>query len=256
MTEDSGQSPVYANPIQAPGTDESRWLAWDGLDRLPEAELPGSGRVVVIAAHPDDEVLGAGGMMARFAAAGVSITVVSVTDGERSHPESRAVTASRLAELRADELRDALAALGAGAADIVRLKVPDTEVAFHEDAAIEALSDVLKGAALCLAPWIGDLHGDHEAAGRAALAAARAASVKCLMYPVWMWHWAHPDDPRVPWTSALRVTLPPAAAARKRDAVQRFVSQIEPLGPAPQDAAVLPPEELAHHLRDVEVVFE
>lgn len=256
MTEESGQPPVYANPIQAPGTDESRWLAWDGLDKLPEAELPSSGRVVVVAAHPDDEVLGAGGMLARFAAAGMAVTVVSVTDGERSHAGSETVTTSRLAELRAAELRDALAALGAGAADIVRLRVPDTEVAFHEDAVAGALRGVLAGAALCLAPWIGDLHGDHEAAGRAALTAAREASVRCLMYPVWMWHWAHPDDPRVPWSSALRVPLPPAAAARKRDAAARFVSQTEPLGPAPQDAAVLPPDELAHHLREVEVVFE
>ncbi|WP_327287927.1 PIG-L deacetylase family protein [Streptomyces sp. NBC_01198] len=256
MTEETRRPPSYANPIQAPGTDEGRWLAWDGIGKLPEAELPHRGRVVVVAAHPDDEVLGAGGMVARFAAAGVAVTVVSITDGERSHPESGALTSSDLARRRASELRAALAALGANSADIVRLKVPDTEVAFHEDTVATALSDVLRGAELCLAPWIGDLHGDHEAAGRAALTAAREAEVRCLMYPVWMWHWARPDDPRIPWSSALRVDLTPAEAAAKRSAAQRFVSQIEPLGPEPQDAAILPPEELAHHLRDAEVVFE
>lgn len=256
MTEESRRPPSYANPIQAPGTDEERWLAWDGIGKLPEAELPRRGRVVVVAAHPDDEVLGAGGMMARFAASGVAVTVVSVTDGEQSHADSDAVTPADLARQRASELRAALAALGADAAEVVRLRIPDTEVAFHEDAVAKALGGVLTGADLCLAPWIGDLHGDHEAAGRAALTAAREAGVQCLMYPVWMWHWAQPDDPRIPWTSASRVDLTPAEAAAKRAAAQRFVSQIRPLGPEPQDAAVLPPEELAHHLRDTEVVFE
>jgi LmbE family N-acetylglucosaminyl deacetylase len=248
--------PVYANPIQAPGTDESRWRDWYAWREFREVQLPHAGRVVVVAAHPDDEVLGVGGTMALLADAGVALTVVSVTDGERSHPASDAVAAGRLAELRAAELRAALAELGAGTADVVRLRVPDTEAAFHEDEVITALRPLLTGAALCLAPWIGDVHGDHEAAGRAALAAAREESVPCLMYPVWMWHWAHPGDARVPWPSAQSVPLPETARARKRAAVRRFRTQLEPLGPEPADAAVLPPDEIAHHLRPVEVMFE
>ncbi|NJA60592.1 PIG-L family deacetylase, partial [Streptomyces sp. NEAU-H3] len=73
--------------------------------------------------------------------------------------------------------------------------------------------------------------------------------------PVWMWHWARPDDPRVPWHRAARLDLPADVRARKRDAVACFRSQIAPLGPAPEDAAILPPAELAHHVRDFEVWF-
>ncbi|WP_428986150.1 PIG-L deacetylase family protein [Streptomyces pyxinae] len=245
----------YADPIQAPGTDEERWRRWDGWARLPECELPGEGRVVVVAAHPDDEVLGMGGTLARLVAAGLTVTVVSVTDGEGSHPGSTRLAPDRLAELRARELREALGELGAEKAEVVRLGLPDTGVAAHEDWLTEELAALLPDAALCLAPWTGDVHGDHEAAGRAAVAAAREASVRCLLYPVWLWHWARPDDPRVPWERAARLPLPPGALARKRAAVGRFASQIRPLGPAPEDAAVLPPGELAHHLRDWEVVF-
>ncbi|MGC5362301.1 PIG-L deacetylase family protein [Streptomyces sp. DT24] len=256
MTERPGQGPAPANAIQAPGTDESDWRAWDGWDGLPDVRLPTEGRVVVVAAHPDDEVLGVGGLISLLTESGVAVTVVSVTDGERSHPGSELVIPAELAGVRAMELREALAELGAPGAEVIRLKVPDTEVARHEEDVATALAALLPGAALCLAPWIGDVHGDHEAAGRAVLAAARTASVPCLMYPVWMWHWARPDDPRVPWAAASRIRLPEATAARKRAAVGRFTSQTEALGPAPEDAAVLPPEEIAHHLRAVEVVFE
>ncbi|MFD7881282.1 PIG-L deacetylase family protein [Streptomyces bauhiniae] len=245
----------YADPIQAPGTDEGEWRAWDGWDRMPEFALPMAGRVVVVAAHPDDEVLGVGGTLARLAAAGVALTVVSVTDGEGSHPGSTRLTPDRLADLRAGELRDALDELGAPQAEVVRLRLPDTAVARHEERLAEELAALLPDAALCLAPWTEDVHGDHEAAGRAALAASRATSVPCRLYPVWLWHWARPGDARVPWQRAARIVLPPETQTRKRAAVDRFITQIRPLGDAPQDAAVLPPDELAHHLRGWEVLF-
>ncbi|MFI0236085.1 PIG-L deacetylase family protein [Streptomyces sp. NPDC016845] len=251
-----GHQDAPANAIQAPGTDEALWRAWDGWDAMEPASLPESGRVVVVAAHPDDEVLGFGGTMALLAGRGVRLTVVSVTDGEGSHPGSRIVTPASLARLRADELRAALTELGAGQAEIVRLGVPDTGVADHEEQLADALARLLRGADMVAAPWTGDVHGDHEAAGRAARTAARRTGTPCSLYPVWMWHWARPDDPRVPWKSARRVELPARVQELKRAAIDRFTTQIHPLGPGPGEAAVLPPEELAHHLRPTEVLFQ
>ncbi|MET9361160.1 PIG-L deacetylase family protein [Streptomyces sp. NPDC006632] len=244
-----------ADPIQAPGTPEREWRAWNGLHTLPPAALPEHGRVVVVAAHPDDEVLGAGGTLALLARAGLRLTVVSVTDGEGSHPGSTRVTPAQLAVVRAAELRRALTALGAHDAEVVRLGVADTRLALHEHDVTAALEPLVEGAALCLAPWSGDVHSDHEAAGRAASQASRSASVVCWTYPVWTWHWARPADPRVPWDTAAAVRLPAEVAELKRRAVAEFVSQTGPLGPDPADAAVLPPDELAHHLRDFEVFF-
>ncbi|MEU9097952.1 PIG-L family deacetylase [Streptomyces sp. NPDC048361] len=249
------EAPPPADPIQAPGTPEREWRAWNGLNDLPPAPLPQRGRVVIVAAHPDDEVLGAGGTLALLARAGLHLTVVSVTDGEGSHPGSTRVTPAELAGIRAEELRRALTALGAPGTEVIRLGVADTRVALHEHDVTAALKPLLGDARLCLAPWTGDVHGDHEAAGRAASQAARSASVDCWTYPVWTWHWARPADPRVPWDTAATVRLPAEIAALKRRAVEEFTSQINPLGPDPADAAVLPPDELAHHLRDIEVFF-
>ncbi|MEW1612712.1 MULTISPECIES: PIG-L family deacetylase [unclassified Streptomyces] len=246
---------AFADPIQAPGTDEAAWRAWPGWARLPEATVEPFRRVVVVAAHPDDEVLGFGGAIALLAASVARITVVAVTDGEGSHPDSDVVTAHELARVRTAETRAALAELGAADSVVVRLRVPDTEVAAHEDHITARIALLADGADLVVAPWTGDVHGDHEAAGRAAVRAAASADVACWLYPVWMWHWAAPGDDRVPWKRAARIELPAEVRRRKRAAVDRFVSQIAPLGPGPGDAPILPPEELAHHLRDREVVF-
>src|SRR4051794_22211009 len=48
------------------------------MNVLPEA----CGRTLVIAPHPDDEVLGAGGTIARLAAAGGDVYVAVVTEGK------------------------------------------------------------------------------------------------------------------------------------------------------------------------------
>ena len=49
-------------------------------------------RVVVVAPHPDDEVLAAGGLMRWMACRGREVLVVGVTDGEASHARSARVT--------------------------------------------------------------------------------------------------------------------------------------------------------------------
>ena len=242
---------VPRHPIDAPGTDEARWVAWPTLGALPHAELAGLASAVVVAAHPDDEVLGAGGLISVLAAAGTRLRLVAVTDGESSH-RGRADPAA-LAARRTAETAAALRALGAEAAEVVRLGLPDAGLAGREDELATALRPLTADFDVCLAPWEHDLHPDHEAAGRAARRAARRADRRLLCYPLWMWHWASPADPRVPWDQALRVPLPPRAAAMKRAAIGCFTSQTEDrgggLGP------VLVPAMIAHFTRAMEVLL-
>jgi len=239
------------NPIDAPGTDERIWAAWPWLSTLPGAGLAGLsslGSAVIVAAHPDDEVLGVGGLISVLAASRARLRLVAVTDGERSH-RGHAAPAS-LARRRTAETVAALRALGAGTAEIIRLRLPDTRLDSREDELAEALAPLVEGFDVCLAPWEHDMHPDHEAAGRAA---RRVKPRSLYFYPVWMWHWATPGDPRVPWDRALRVPLPPRATARKRAAITCFTSQLTDrghgLGP------VLTPGVIAHFTRSMEVLL-
>ncbi|WP_329203155.1 PIG-L deacetylase family protein [Streptomyces sp. NBC_01435] len=208
-----------------------------------------------MAAHPDDEVLGFGGTIALLAASGVRLCLVSVTAGEASHPHSLAPAARDLAAVRSRELRDALGRLGAADAQSVMLGMPDGKVSWHEQELSGRLAELFRDCDLCVAPYSRDLHPDHEAAGRAALDAGTRRGVPVWEYPVWAWHWAAPDDERLPWHRAARLQLPPEFRARKLAALACFRSQIEPLGDAPEDAAILPPAELAHFRRDFEVIW-
>jgi LmbE family N-acetylglucosaminyl deacetylase len=67
--------------------------------------------MLVITAHPDDEALGLGGTIARYAADGVAVSLITATRGDRGrwhglplgqqgHPGAEAVATAREAELR------------------------------------------------------------------------------------------------------------------------------------------------------------
>lgn len=231
--------------------DERVWRAAPWHTR-PVLGLPGSGtRVLVVSAHPDDEVLALGGTLARLHASGCLLTLVSATDGERSHPASSAISPDELAERRSAEMVAALDALGI---DVVpqRLGLPDSGLSACEPQLEELLAPLAAQSDLVVGTWSGDAHPDHEVVGRVCRRLAGDTPVWEL--PVWAWHWATPQDARFPWDRVHVVDIRDRLEAKCR-AVDSFASQVLPVGPSAQDAAVLPPEVLAHFSRPFEVVL-
>ncbi|MBA2415148.1 MAG: PIG-L family deacetylase [Geodermatophilaceae bacterium] len=244
--------------IAGAGTPESDWQSWQGLHRFPPLDLAGCDRVVLLAPHPDDEILGAGGLLRLLSARGATVEVVAITDGEASHPDSGSLTPERLAVLRRKESLAALGVLGLGAATVHRLGVGDGAVTGEERTVAAAIDALLAGASAgtwCVSTWDGDGHPDHEAVGRVARAVSHRYGVRLLMYPIWTWHWAVPGDPRVPWSRARSIALDDDTHAAKLAAVDCFASQIRPLSPEPEDAPVLTAGMLERLRRRTEVVL-
>ena len=83
---------------------------------ITETTLP-DGPLLVVHAHPDDETLATGGLLATWAAAGRPVTLVTCTRGERGEVIGTALAhlegdGPALAEHREGELAEALASLG------------------------------------------------------------------------------------------------------------------------------------------------
>jgi LmbE family N-acetylglucosaminyl deacetylase len=237
-----------AATIVGAGTLEATWSpwlaaqAWQPLD----TSIARGRRIVVLAAHPDDEILGVAGLMVTLAGLGHEIVVVWATDGEASHPGSTAMSAEQLRDVRRSESLHALAALGVAPAATHHLGFPDGSLGgAHEDLRV-ALARLVTPDDLVIAPWCEDGHPDHDAVGEA----ARMLGATAWHYPIWMWHWAAPGDGRFPWD---RVRVSPVADVdAKAAAISMFTSQVEPIGPAPEDAAILPPHVVARFVRPYE----
>ncbi|MEV7647251.1 bifunctional PIG-L family deacetylase/class I SAM-dependent methyltransferase [Arthrobacter sp. NPDC089319] len=257
------------------GTTEGDWQA-AGIERLPVLEagvVPGRGwRLVVAAAHPDDESLGAAGLIHSALVRGADVTVLLCTAGEASHPESPTYSAADLRRLRLAEFRAAMQALetsaqaqaraaaepdhgaSAGRLEWTFLGIPDGKVSQHTDTLDAAFAKTLDGHAhaLVAAPYRQDGHPDHEAVGHAAARSATAHRADLLEFPIWYWHWADPDvDPR--WADWRAVQLSAQDAAAKRLAMAAHVSQTRPLSPAAGDEVLLSETFQEHFDRGIEV---
>lgn len=235
------------------GTSETVWRRCDQLTALPRLEVTAIPKVILVAPHPDDEVFGAGGLLQRVLSLGIPVEVLAVTDGERSHPHSKAVLPGELASRRSDESQEALRRLGWGEPVISRLRIPDGEVQTHRDVLRDALVAKLQRGDWCLAPWRFDGHPDHDACGAVALQACGAVGAVLFGYLVWAWHWAAPHTSDIPWSGCWQLPLSRNERARKRWATNAFVTQISSVGPSRSDAAVLPAPLLRRFWRPYEV---
>jgi LmbE family N-acetylglucosaminyl deacetylase len=164
----------------APLVLEDEWLA--ALEELP-VWAPPALHLVVLAPHPDDETLGAGGFIAAQCLHGRDVLVVAATDGESAYGYD-----PNLGTVRESEQRDALARLGVPAENIVRLRLPDTDIASHETRLVDHLLTYVTKDTHLVAPWRGDFHPDHEACGRAAEWVANRTGARLTSYFFWTWH--------------------------------------------------------------------
>ena len=217
--------------IAGSGPSAQAWLQDAALAAVAPIDfdtlIPAGARVVVVAPHPDDEILTCGALLQLAAQRGAAPLIVAVTDGEASHPGSPAWPPERLRLARARETGAALECLGIDATRVQRLGIPDGGVSAQEGALAQRLAAVIQPGDVVVTTWCFDGHPDHEATARACSAATRSRGARLLQAPVWGWHWSAPGDGAMPLAQARKLTVPPDALARKRAALGCFHSQIE-----------------------------
>lgn len=123
---------------------------------------------LVVAPHPDDEVLGAGGTIARLAAEGHAVHVAIVTSGQPP----------RFDDAQRRKVREEAAAAHArlGVAQTHWLGFPAAELGEQPHGALNAALGTLVAEldpALILAPHPGDIHLDHQLSFLSTLVASR-----------------------------------------------------------------------------------
>ncbi len=229
-------SPVLDHTLSGP--TEAQWEV--AVHDLPPFAWPDCRRLVVVSPHPDDETLGAGGIITLALLRGLPVLVLSVTDGEAASPDPG------LGDVRRAELARALECLDpSGCITSVRLGFPDFHVAAATEALTAEIAAHLRPGDLVLCPLSDDGHPDHDATSLAATAAGEAAGLAVRWYPVWAWHCHDPEHSVI--AQGERLSFPDKVLARKRHAVACYVSQTsghDPVVPAAMLVRLLRPFEV------------
>ncbi len=205
----------------------------------PDALLrrPGA-RLLVLAPHPDDESLAAGGLIQRALGYGVPACVVFVTDGENNPwpqralerrvwigPRQRRAWGAR----RRDEADAALRVLGGGAVEVIRLGWPDGGVTWRlldaTVASIAVFGTVIENVrpTVLVLPDLADRHPDHSAVHVLLDMALRA--LPGVAKPVCLGYLLHGrSHAGLPCRAVLALNA--GEQARKRGAIEAHASQV------------------------------
>jgi LmbE family N-acetylglucosaminyl deacetylase len=219
------------------------------------------GNVLVIAPHPDDEVLGCGGTIARLAREGEHVTVAIVTKGTPLFP------ASQVKRVRA-EARKANKRLGVE--KLLFLDLPVTTLhLIPEHKLNRVFTDLIAKAEpdTVVLPFPGDRHEDHRQVFDAAMVAMRPDGRRhpvqrvCCCETVSETHWAAPGieptfDPN--WYVDISGTIEDKLAAMREYASQladgipaRSLEAIESLARFRGSVAGMPAAEAFTIVRDL-----
>jgi N-acetylglucosamine malate deacetylase 2 len=211
-----------------------------GFLRPDDAALRLSPRVLIVVAHPDDEVVGAGALISRLP----DVWILHATDGAPRDPRflARSFAGSReeYAQARRRELEDALSLAGIGPDRLLGLRIADQEAVFEiprlTEGIARAVREIGPDTVLTLAYEGG--HPDHDAV---ALAVQQAVpGIEILEMP--LYH-AEPGTETMvvqeflPGPPEICLTLTDGERDLKRRMIEAFATQSETL------QAFLPPRE-------------
>jgi LmbE family N-acetylglucosaminyl deacetylase len=238
-------------------TGSSTALAADWFEAAPlrpAGRATDFGPTLVVAPHPDDEVLGCGGVIALLRQADIPVRVVIASDGAASHPGSKTYPPLVLGRLRRAESVAGLGLLGVPGEHVTCLGLPDGAVPSSDSPdyphALTLTRVALRkwsGIRMVLLPWRRDPHDDHRAT-RALFTAALdglRSSARRLEYPIWSRVHPGPDDlPRSAEASAWRLDIG-VVQAQKRAAILAHRSQTTDLIDDAEIGECLTPDVLA-----------
>ncbi len=184
-------------------------------------ELDRKDRVLVIAPHPDDDVLGAGGTMAALAAQGKKVFSVYVTDGRGSPRKDPNLSDDEMAVRRNKEAREALRAVGAMGGFFLQKNTRELggEGGKKLKKELAEIFDFVRAERVFLpAPY--ERHTTHQICIRWSLEALRASGQTPLLYGYSLWGGF--------WGGKTRVVFDISEfISRKKEAVKAHASQLE-----------------------------
>lgn len=192
---------------------------------------PQDGALLVVAPHPNDEILGAGGLMQTWVACGREVSVLSVSDGEAANPGLEG-----LATIRREEVREALRKLCPTHVSVTRLGLPDGRITEHLNRLRNALLSFCRDRLTLIAPYEHDGHPDNDAVGAICVDFARSWNIPIARYAIRAWR--GPDLAAMSKERWVKFALSDDAKRAKARAVQCFRSQPvcavgEPVGQPP-----------------------
>jgi len=203
-------------------------VTWLRFKARRSKSLPSLSKVLIIAPHPDDEVIGCGGLIARLTADGHAPHVVILTGGEGSHRGCCEVSTAEIVEARRGLTSKASGILGVPIEKIHELDYPDGGISDenHLTEELKRLIAEIQPQSVLVPHW-GEGWPDHVRTAEIVKSIV-PPDVEVWEYCVWMWYynvWRGLD-----WKNAAVLRMTPAEHALKLRAMDAYIRPLAPCG--------------------------
>lgn len=193
--------------------------------------------VLVIAPHPDDEVIGLGGYLARQSEAACSVAIVYLSDGEKSLEDIE----PQLVEAERRKLSlDVLDRLSIPDSSVWWLHLPDGSIPSKGcegfDDAVAGMSDIIRRVrpdAVFVTHPLDTWPSDHIAAYEITDGALNNTSCHGAFFGYWVWLWySMPAQAtfRMHWRNISRIPLDGLMQAKKKILMNAYMQPLSPNG--------------------------
>lgn len=215
-------------------------------------ELFPSGKVLIVAPHPDDEVMGCGGLIARLVSAGQVPNIIILTGGEGSHAACCQISSSDIIKNRRELTRKALGILGEPETHVYELNYPDGGILKEDEETNKLISLIKEINPDCIfVPHWGEGWRDHVFTKKIVEEISPREAV-IYEYCVWLWYY-------LVWTgfdkhNIFRVKMSDEEHDLKLKAMDVYLSPLAPCGKP--WSGVLPPQLIKAHMQDMELYFK
>jgi LmbE family N-acetylglucosaminyl deacetylase len=149
-------------------------------------------RIIIIAPHPDDEVIGIGGFLLQQQNNETEIFIIYLTDGEGSLPN---ISPEKISKNRIKLSETVLNEIHIPMTKVRRMHLPDGNVPHENDNAFQIAVEDLSNVIAEIRPdavfvsYIYDMHEDHVAAFQIVREVLKSREQICDLYGYWVWLW-------------------------------------------------------------------
>lgn len=186
-------------------------------------------RTLIIAPHPDDEVIGCAGLIQQTLKQGKQIYICMLTGGEASLRDYSKMSEEELKKQRLSLTKKITIQLGLSADHLFLLNFPDGNINQHHPdfQSLKQIIQQIKPDAIYVPHQKGEGWSDHIEAGNMAKEITKDTTIHLYEYCVWFWYY---NVWSVDWKNAFLLRMTPEEYQNKIKAIHDYITPLAPCG--------------------------
>ena len=199
------------------------------MARISGKSLVNKGTTLIIAPHPDDEVLGCAGLIEQCVQSNLDVYVCILTGGEASHKGCCNISQDTLKAERRKLARTINLELGLPEENLLLLNFSDGQIS-SQSPEVSTLRSVIKrinAARIYIPHQKGEGWSDHIEAGNIVKELIKDTTIQLYEYCVWFWFY---NVWKLDWDNAYLIRMNGEEHQRKLKAIHDYVTPAAPCG--------------------------